>query len=66
MNEIYKLANHFENVSEERLYSEENLQGTVPFNAGKAIIYGRFLGTYYYTNKDIADSEDINKTYAAN
>ena len=65
MNEIYKLANHFENVSEERLYSEENLQGTVPFNAGKAIIYGRFLGTYYYTNKDIADSEDINKTYAA-
>jgi len=65
MNEIYKLANHFENVSEERLYSEENLQGTVPFNAGKAIIYGRYLGTYYYTNKYIASAAEINEAYAA-
>lgn len=65
INALYKYIDRFENTSEDKLYGEEGLEGTVPFNAGKAIIYGKFLGTYYYTNKYFDNTKQINEIYGA-
>ena len=65
ISDLYTVIDRFENTDQEKLYSEEGLQGTVPFNSGKAIIYGRYLGTYYYTNKYIDNAGQINTLYGA-
>lgn len=65
ISDLYTVIDRFENTDQEKLYSEEGLQGTVPFNSGKAIIYGRYLGTYYYTNKYIDNVGQINTLYGA-
>ena len=61
---IYDLANNFENSDTERLYSDGQYSNTVPFISGKGIIYGRYLGSYYYTNKN-EEKDAINTKYSA-
>lgn len=62
---IYHLADNFENRDTERLYSDGINCNVVPFINGKGIIYGRYLGTYYYTNEYIEDYKNINTKFAA-
>ena len=61
---IYNLANNFENTDTERLYSDGEYTNTVPFISGKGIIYGRYLGSYYYTG-DYEEKDAINTKYSA-
>ena len=65
ISKIYRLADNFENRDTERLYSDGINCNVVPFINGKGIIYGRYLGTYYYTNDYIESHNDINNRYAA-
>jgi len=62
---VYELANSLEGTDTEKLYSDEGISNTVPYNCGKGIIYGRYLGLHYYTNKHY-ESEDDQKNYESN
>ena len=61
---IYDLADNYENRDTERLYSDGKQSNSVPFISGKGIIYGKYLGSYYYTN-DYEEKDDINAKYSA-
>jgi len=62
---LYDLTNNFENADTERLYSDGMTSNTVPFISGKGIIYGRYLGAYYYTNDIQTSRENTNAKYSA-
>ncbi len=62
---VYELANSLEGTDTEKLYSDEGISNTVPYNCGKGIIYGRYLGLHYYTNKHY-ESKDDQKNYESN
>ena len=61
---IYNLANNYENRDTERLYSNGIDSNTVPFISGKGIIYGKYLGSYYYTG-EYEEKDVINNKYSA-
>jgi len=57
----YQLANNLESADMNKLYSEEGISNTVPYNCGKGIIYGKYLGLHYYTNKHYESRDDKKK-----
>lgn len=42
---------------------ENENYGLVPFNTGKGIIYGRYIGLHYYTNEVSVEGQDTNSKY---